>query len=108
MSGNLVPGRECGECSVCCETLTINTPALTKLPDVLYAHRVKPAGCGIYDLRPPNMPKLVLRLEAFGMVLLNDRMMGAVLSRDHPRIINELVAALEACMAHRGEAITID
>ena len=52
MAENLVPGRTCGECSVCCEYFAIDTVELRKAPDTLCPHCIRPAGCGIYDSRP--------------------------------------------------------
>jgi hypothetical protein len=50
---NLVLGRSCGECNVCCDVLTINTPELKKLPGVLCPNCVSGQGCSIYESRPP-------------------------------------------------------
>ncbi len=49
----LVPDRACGECSVCCEYFEIDTAEIRKPRDVLCPHCIRPAGCGIYDSRPP-------------------------------------------------------
>ncbi len=48
----LVPGRVCGECTVCCQDLIINTPELKKLPGVLCPHAVEQQGCRIHEARP--------------------------------------------------------
>lgn len=53
VAGGLVPGRTCGECSVCCEFFAIDTAELQKAQDVVCPHCIRPAGCGIYDSRPP-------------------------------------------------------
>ena len=50
--GDLVPGRECGRCTVCCKTLKIDVPELKKLADVLCDHCTEGAGCKIYEHRP--------------------------------------------------------
>jgi hypothetical protein len=48
----LVAGRECGSCNVCCVALTINDPELQKLQ----GHRCRNArpdnSCAIYETRP--------------------------------------------------------
>jgi hypothetical protein len=49
---DLVSGRTCGDCSVCCEYFAIATAELQKPQDVLCPHCIRPAGCGIYDSRP--------------------------------------------------------
>jgi len=48
----LVPGRECGECSVCCVTLRIEEAALKKYADVPCPNLRPEGGCGIYSSRP--------------------------------------------------------
>jgi hypothetical protein len=50
---NLVPGRSCGGCTVCCKHLTIKVPELKKLPGYLCVHCTEGAGCQIYETRPP-------------------------------------------------------
>lgn len=49
---DVVPGRECGACTVCCKTLKIDAPELKKLADVLCPHCTLNAGCKIYETRP--------------------------------------------------------
>lgn len=48
----LVPGRECGGCTACCQYLLINAPELKKPPGVLCPHAAETEGCGIYETRP--------------------------------------------------------
>jgi hypothetical protein len=48
----LVPGRECGACSACCEWLWVDTPEFRKPPSTLCA-QASPSGCRIYLDRPP-------------------------------------------------------
>jgi len=48
----LVPGRECGGCTVCCKELTIETDAIRKVQGVLCVHCTPGSGCGIYQQRP--------------------------------------------------------
>jgi hypothetical protein len=50
---NLVPGRSCGECTVCCEALWIDEPELKKQPGVCCLHCSSGQGCQIYAVRPP-------------------------------------------------------
>ena len=47
-------GREksCGDCTVCCTALAIETPELRKPPGIACAH-CTPKGCGIYETRFP-------------------------------------------------------
>jgi hypothetical protein len=52
-SDSLVPGRECGSCTVCCKTLKIDVPELKKLAGVLCDHCSIGVGCRIYRDRPP-------------------------------------------------------
>ena len=54
---DLVPGRACGSCTVCCKTLKIDAPELKKLAGVLCAHCTEGGGCRIYDHRPPACAK---------------------------------------------------
>jgi hypothetical protein len=49
---SLIPGRECGGCTVCCEAPLIDEPELKKLPGVRCAHCRPPEGCAIYETRP--------------------------------------------------------
>jgi hypothetical protein len=48
----LVEGRECGECTVCCVTLHIDTDEFRKLPGVRCPHLGDARGCSIYPIRP--------------------------------------------------------
>ncbi|MDE2006191.1 MAG: hypothetical protein KGI51_06475 [Rhodospirillales bacterium] len=50
----LVPGRECGPCTVCCVALTIEEPTLRKVQGYRCPHLLKQGGCGIYETRPPT------------------------------------------------------
>jgi hypothetical protein len=47
----LVKGRECGACSVCCHTLPIDTDEFQKLPGVACPHLCAGGGCSIYATR---------------------------------------------------------
>ncbi|MEJ0026469.1 MAG: hypothetical protein WDN01_10615 [Rhizomicrobium sp.] len=44
--------RSCGDCTVCCTALAIETAELRKPPGVACAH-CTPSGCGIYETRYP-------------------------------------------------------
>lgn len=46
-----IPGRECGECQVCCIDLKIDDPELQKEEDVRCPHLIA-HGCDIYGHRP--------------------------------------------------------
>src|SRR5215471_464155 len=48
---DLVSGRSCGNCTVCCNILKINVPELKKPSDVLCPNCTR-AGCQIYENRP--------------------------------------------------------
>ena len=48
----LVAGRECGPCNVCCVALTINDPELQKLQGYRCRNAQKDGGCSIYETRP--------------------------------------------------------
>jgi hypothetical protein len=50
---DLVPGRECGECSVCCVVLNVDTPEFQKLPHHRCQHLKTGGGCGIHATRFP-------------------------------------------------------
>lgn len=49
---HLVPGRECGECTVCCVNLLIKDKNFEKAADVACTHMVEKGGCTIYNDRP--------------------------------------------------------
>lgn len=49
---SLLTDRECGECMVCCEHLSINAPNLSKPADVLCDNCIVDKGCQIYETRP--------------------------------------------------------
>jgi hypothetical protein len=48
----LVPGRECGGCTVCCTELHINAPSLKKLAGVRCPNLREDCLCAIYETRP--------------------------------------------------------
>ena len=62
---NVVPNRECGECTVCCKVLLIDDPEFQKLPGVLCPNCKAGAGCQIYDDAPVAVPRFLLRLAGF-------------------------------------------
>lgn len=45
-----LPNRQCGECSACCEAMSVET--LHKPHDCKCEHQKQGGGCGIYDKRP--------------------------------------------------------
>jgi len=49
---DLVAGRECGSCNVCCVALTIDDPELQKLQGHRCRHSLPDNGCAIYAARP--------------------------------------------------------
>lgn len=48
----LVPGRECGECTYCCQYLTVDTEEIQVEAGILCRHCVDKKGCTIYETRP--------------------------------------------------------
>lgn len=46
----LAPGRDCGDCVVCCSTMNIDKPQVQKHSGVLCAHCVG-GGCAVYETR---------------------------------------------------------
>ena len=48
----LVPGRECGSCGVCCKVPVIDDKALQKPAGAVCVHFAKARGCTIYETRP--------------------------------------------------------
>jgi hypothetical protein len=86
---SIVPGRACGECSLCCKLIRVD--AFAKAPGTWCAHCAPGSGgCTIYDSRPaecrdfycawmvspslgeewrPSRCKLVLRVEADGRLI---------------------------------------
>ena len=48
----LVPGRECGDCNVCCVALTIEDKDLQKPQGYRCKNTLPNKGCAIYDTRP--------------------------------------------------------
>jgi hypothetical protein len=47
----LVPGRTCGDCTVCCTAMAIDKPEIHKEAGVTCRHCA--GGCTIYETRPP-------------------------------------------------------
>ncbi len=52
MEQELVAGRTCGACNVCCVALTIDDPALQKVQGYRCRNALPSNGCAIYDARP--------------------------------------------------------
>jgi hypothetical protein len=85
---SLVPGRSCGDCSLCCKLIKVD--ALAKAPATWCPHCTPGHGCRVYARRPaecrdyycawlvspalgeawrPNRCKLVLRVESDGRLI---------------------------------------
>lgn len=47
----LVPGRDCGDCTVCCTVPRIDQPDIQKVSGATCRHRGD-TGCAVYDTRP--------------------------------------------------------
>jgi hypothetical protein len=52
LHAGLVPGRECGSCTVCCKEPSIESDEFRKVQGVLCVHCTPGGGCGIYQQRP--------------------------------------------------------
>jgi len=65
-----LPRRACGDCTVCCVELKIDTPELKKKPEVACRH-LTAKGCGIYDSRFPICHQFLCGWRLFGE--LNDQ-----------------------------------
>lgn len=48
----LIPGRDCGDCTVCCTVMTIDKPEIQKKSGVTCKHCTA-GGCAIYETRFP-------------------------------------------------------
>ena len=63
---HLVKDRSCGECSVCCVVLNVDTKEFQKLPGVPCAHLCNPGGCSRACHPLPGLPRVSLRLALSG------------------------------------------
>ena len=54
MEPELIAGRECGSCNVCCVALTIDEPTLRKPQGFRCRNAQRDNGCSIYPDRPPT------------------------------------------------------
>ena len=52
MQQDILPGRECGSCNVCCVSLTIDDPALQKVQGYRCKNARPDSSCAIYPSRP--------------------------------------------------------
>ena len=52
MEPQLIPGRDCGSCNVCCVSLTIDDPELQKLQGYRCRNALPDNSCAIYPNRP--------------------------------------------------------
>ena len=50
---DLMPGRQCGDCSACCVVLNVDTPEFQKMPGKPCAHLCAGGGCAIHATRFP-------------------------------------------------------
>ena len=66
---SVLPKRACGDCTVCCVELKIDTPDLRKKPETACGH-LTAKGCGIYDSRFPICHQFLCGWRLFGA--LND------------------------------------
>jgi hypothetical protein len=48
---DLVPGRDCGDCTICCTVMAIDRPEIQKKAGVTCRH-CNDQGCAIYETRP--------------------------------------------------------
>ncbi len=53
MELNVLPARECGECHVCCEALTVDSREFQKHGGCACVHALPDQSCGIYASRYP-------------------------------------------------------
>jgi hypothetical protein len=49
---NPVPGRDCGDCTICCEYLKVDIPELQKPAGTRCPNCIAGKGCAIYQTRP--------------------------------------------------------
>ena len=49
---NPVPGRDCGDCTICCEYLKVDIPQLQKPAGMRCPNCIINKGCAIYETRP--------------------------------------------------------
>ncbi len=103
----VLPGRECADCHVCCQVLTVDSPEFRKHGGCLCPHAREDASCGIYPDRFPICREFECGWRIFKWVRLSLRpdQSGVLISKfqDHAQgaregiIINLLSeAALEA------------
>lgn len=52
MEPELIPGRDCGSCNVCCVSLTIDDPELQKVQGFRCKNALADNSCAIYPARP--------------------------------------------------------
>jgi Fe-S-cluster containining protein len=86
MEPDLLPGRSCGECNVCCVALTIDDPALQKPQGYRCRNSLPDHGCAIYNDRPQTCRTFFCGWRQFKWVkekLRPDR--SGVLIRMHSR-----------------------
>jgi hypothetical protein len=64
---DLVPGRECGECTYCCQYLAIDTKDFQSQPGELCRHCKAGSGCTIYESRPHDCRTHFCGWRLFGL-----------------------------------------
>lgn len=52
MHGEVIAGRDCGSCNVCCVALTVDEPELQKVQGYRCKHAQPDNSCAIYSARP--------------------------------------------------------
>ena len=122
----LVPGRECGDCNVCCVVPKIDEPALQKLPGCRCPNALGDGSCAIYEQRPrtcrdfycgwrlanwiderlrPDQSGIFIRLTGDKELAAGEypfAMVVTVLGRDHlsaPGLVETILTAINAGIA---------
>jgi hypothetical protein len=101
----LVAGRECGTCNVCCVALTIEDPKLTKLQGYRCKNTRPDNLCGIYETRPDTCRTFFcgwrrlkwvregMRPDQSGVLV---RLHGAISEQDGSRQLGVMITLLTA------------
>jgi hypothetical protein len=85
LQDDLVAGRDCGTCNVCCVDLSVDQPELQKLPGYPCHNCLPDGGCAIYDARPQTCRRYYCgwrRLDWIGPALRPD--VSGVLAQFRP------------------------
>jgi hypothetical protein len=127
--GALIPGRECGECTVCCRVPPIEDPALTKPAGVLCQNCIGNT-CSIYKSRPQSCRDFFCQWRNLALldenwrpdlsgVLINSRLqtgadgkeslaMVLMIFADHAVIFDDGFATLVAIWTDRGDEVILN